>query len=176
MANNTLAHQTFFANRYADTEAGMRDLPAGEYYIELIDEVVDTKTLEEQLSTIGDTTVVRVPFEVFKCMKPLYSLYNDMYDIHRAHKHLNLNSEQEIPLRVYGHLKQEYLYEYSLALMTDIDGFMDITRFTIPRPANDDQEAAMEKVAGKHRYMRLGAIVDNRETIDFYFTNDPAGI
>ena len=176
MANSTLTNQTFFANRYGETEAGMRDLPAGEYCIELIDEVVDAKALEEQLSTIGDTTVVRVPFEVFKSMKPLYSLYNDMYDIHRTHKHLNLNSEQEIPLRVYGHLKQEYLYEYSLALMTDIDGWMDITRFTIPRPTNGEQEAAMEKVSGKHRYMRLGAIVDNRETIDFYFTNDPAGI
>ena len=34
----------------------------------------------------------------------------------------------------------------------------------------------MEKVSGKHHYMRLGAIVDNRETIDFYFTNHPAGI
>lgn len=118
MANSTLTHQTFFANRYGETETGMRDLPAGEYYIELIDEVVDAKALEEQLST----------------------------------------------------------YEYSLALMTDIDGWMDITRFTIPRPTNDEQEAAMEKVSGKRRYMRLGAIVDNRETIDFYFTNDPAGI
>lgn len=176
MANSTLTNQTFFANRYGETESGMRDLPAGEYYIELIDEVVDTATLEEQLSTLDNPTVVRVPFEVFKSMKPLYSLYNDMYDIHRAHKHLNLNSDKEIPLRVYGHIKQEYLYGYSLALMTDIDGWMDITRFTIPRPTNDEQEAAMEKVSDKRRYMRLGAIVDNRETIDFYFTNDPAGI